>query len=531
MFTEGIVLGHHILGDGIKVDRSKVEVISKLPIPSCQRDVRSFLGFTGYYRRFIENFTKIASPLFKLLTKDCEFKWDADYQTTFETLKTRISEEPILRGPNWKLPFHISIDVSDTALGAVVGQKDLVPYAIYYTSYETFIHTDHSAIRYLMNKPVTDGRVTRWLLLLQEFNIIVLDRPGKQNKATDFLYRIQNTKEDSHVEDKFPEEYLFAVTTKTPWYVDIANYLVTGKLPPHLFPSERRKIIQERSKYSCIYNKLFKTGPNLVIKRCVRKDEMPDIIKACHDEPCGRHFADKRTTYKILSLGYFWPSLFKDAKQYVKRCDNCQRVGKPTLSNEMPLQPQVLIEPFEKWALDFIGPINPPSKQKKYILVCNDYVTKWVEAKALISATENSVVNFLYEDIFTRFGVPKEIVTDQGSQCTSNLVEKLMEKYKIKHRISTPYHPQANGQVESTNKVLESIITKIVHLHRRDWEERLPEALWAYRTTWRNTTRHSPYELVYGKEVLLPIEFQVKTFNMAVQLGMDLSEAQKHRME
>ena len=144
------------------------------------------------------------------------------------------------------------------------------------------------------------------------------------------------------------------------------------------------------------------------------------------------------------------------------------------------------------------------------------YVTKWVEAKALVSATENSVVNFLYEDVFTRFGVPREIMTDQGSQFTSNLVEKLMEEYKVNHRKSTPYHPQANGQVESTNKVLESIITKTVHLHIRDWAERLPEALWAYRTTWINTTGHSPYELVYGKEVMFPIEFQVKTFNMAV---------------
>jgi len=356
MFTEGIVLGHHISGDGIKVDRSKVEVISKLPIPNCQKDVRSFLGFTGYYRRFIENFTKIASPLFKLLTKDCEFNWDPDCQSAFETLKTRISEAPILRGPNWKLPFHISTDASDTALGAVLGQKDLVPYAIYYTSknltptelnytvtekeflavvhainkfrhyitgYETFVHTDHSPIRYLMNKPVTNGRVTRWLLLLQEFNITVLDRPGKQNMVADFLSRIQNTNEDSPVEDKFPDEYLFAVTTKTPWYADIANYLVTGKLPPHLFPNERRRIIQESLSYSWISNELFKIGLDCVIRRCVREDEMPDILKACHDEPCGGHFVDKRTAYKILSLGYYWPSLFKDAKQYVRRCDSC----------------------------------------------------------------------------------------------------------------------------------------------------------------------------------------------------------------
>jgi len=149
-------------------------------------------------------------------------------------------------------------------------------------------------------------------------------------------------------------------------------------------------------------------------------------------------------------------------------------------------------------------------------LICTNYVTKWVEAKALFSATEHSVVSFLYEDIFTHFGVPREIVTDLGGQFTSKLVEKLMEEYKVKHRKSTPYHPQENGQVESTNKVLEGIITKTVHLHRRDWAERLPEALSAYRTTWRNTTGHSPYELVYEKEVLLPIEFQVRTFKMAV---------------
>jgi len=98
-------------------------------------------------------------------------------------------------------------------------------------------------------------------------------------------------------------------------------------------------------------------------------------------------------------------------------------------------------------------------------------------------------------------------VTDQGTQFTSNLVQKIMEEYKIKHRRSTPYHPQANGQVEYTNKVIEAILTKTVHLHKRDWAEKLPEALLAYHTTWRNTTRHTPYELFNGKQVLFPIEF------------------------
>jgi len=104
-------------------------------------------------------------------------------------------------------------------------------------------------------------------------------------------------------------------------------------------------------------------------------------------------------------------------------------MGKPLPTNEMPLKPQVHIEPFEKWALDFIGPINPPSKGKQYILVCTDYVTKWVEAKALVRATEQSVVNFLFEEIFVRFGVPQEIVTNQGAQFTSKMVKVLARKY------------------------------------------------------------------------------------------------------
>ena len=127
-----------------------------------------------------------------------------------------------------------------------------------------------------------------------------------------------------------------------------------------------------------------------------------------------------------------------------------------------------MIEPFEKWAIDFIGPINPTSLSKKHILVCTDFVTKWVEAKAISFATEKVVVDFLFTEIFTRFGVPREIVSDNGPQFISNLVQGVMEQYKIRHRKSTPYHPQENDQVESTNKVIKSILTKTMNMHRKD---------------------------------------------------------------
>eukprot|EP00253_Pinus_taeda_P018271 PITA_18271 len=174
-------------------------------------------------------------------------------------------------------------------------------------------------------------------------------------------------------------------------------------------------------------------------------------------------------------------------------------MGKPTPKDDMPMQPQVTFEQFEKWGMDFVGPINPPSKQKKYIIVCTNYLTK-------------------------------ELVTDQGSQFTSNLIEDLLTHHKIKHGTSTPYHPQANGQVEVTNRALEGILSKVVSNNRNDWADRLVEATWAYNTTWKTTTGFTPYEMVYGKKALLSIEFEYNTLRMAAQLDLDLGHARKERL-
>jgi len=225
MMNQSIVLGHFISFLVIQVNPTKIQVIQTLPIPKTQTDVRSFLGHAGYYRRFIKNFSKIASPLFVLLTKNVEFKWTDDCEKAFNELKHQLSTAPILRGPDWALPFHISSDASDTAIGVVLGQEENgLPYAIYFisknmtpaelnytvtekeflaviyainkfrhyiTGYTTFVHTDHSAIKYLMKKSVTNARVTRWLLLLQEFDITIVDRPGKENVVADFLSRLK----------------------------------------------------------------------------------------------------------------------------------------------------------------------------------------------------------------------------------------------------------------------------------------------------------------------------------------------------
>ena len=146
-----------------------------------------------------------------------------------------------------------------------------------------------------MNKPITNGKITRWLLLMQEFNITVLDRPGRESQVEDFLSRIHTPVEIVPILDNFPHGHLLAISVITPWYDDIANNLSIGKLPPHFTSREKRKIIRESARYTWLNGDLFYTSSNLIIRRCVRQDEIIDILKACHDKPCGGHFADKRT--------------------------------------------------------------------------------------------------------------------------------------------------------------------------------------------------------------------------------------------
>lgn len=162
----------------------------------------------------------------------------------------------------------------------------------------------------------------------------------------DFLSRLNSPYDLILVSDNVLDEHLFFVITKTPWFVDIANYLSFGILPSHFTSKNKRKIIKLSVKYTWVNGDLFYTSPSLLIRKCVIEYEILDILKSCHGEPCGGHFADKRTTYKVFKLGYYWPAIFKDLKTNCKRCDSCQRTGRPVVSDEMPLKLQVLIEQF-----------------------------------------------------------------------------------------------------------------------------------------------------------------------------------------
>eukprot|EP00253_Pinus_taeda_P035854 PITA_35854 len=246
-----------------------------------------------------------------------------------------------------------------------------------------------------------------------QFDLTIVDKPGKENVVANFLFRLDlPAGEEGTVDDQMPDEHLFALSVLSPYFADIANYLVSAQFPRHLSSKEKSRIVQKSAPFTWIGGNLFKLGPNQILRRCVREEEVFDILMTYHDGPYGGHFVTKRTAFKILQAGYYWPTLHQDVRRYINQCDRCQRMGKPTPKDEMPLQPQVTFEPFEKWGMDFVGPINPPSRQKSYIIVCTDYLTKWAETKAIKAATEEKVAEFLRENIFYKFGYPRELVID-----------------------------------------------------------------------------------------------------------------------
>nr|GFB63484.1 reverse transcriptase domain-containing protein [Tanacetum cinerariifolium] len=225
------------------------------------------------------------------------------------------------------------------------------------------------------------------------------------------------------------------------------------------------------------------TCPDQIIRRCVAGKEALDILNACHSGPTGGYYGANYTAKEVFDSGFYWPIIYKDAFELVKNCDSCQRQGKISQRDEMPQNSIQVYEIFDVWGIDFMGPF-PSSKGNKYILVAVDYLSKWVEAKALPTNDAQVVLKFL-KLLFSRFGTPKAIISDRGTHLCNKQFTRIMSKYGVIYRLSTSYHPQTSGQVEVTNRGLKRILERTVGENCALWSDKLEDALWAFRTTFK----------------------------------------------
>ncbi|GKD50424.1 reverse transcriptase domain-containing protein, partial [Tanacetum coccineum] len=243
--------------------------------------------------------------------------------------------------------------------------------------------------------------------------------------------------------------------------------------------------------------------------------------------PTRGHHSANITARKVFDAGFFWPTIYKDAYELIKSYDACQRQGKISHQDEMPQNAIQVYEIFDIWGIDFMGPF-PSSRGNKYILVAVDYLSKLVEAKALPIKDARVVVKFL-KSLFSRFGAPREIISDRGTHFCNDKFARVMSKYGVTHRLSTPYHPQTSGQVEVTNHGLKRILERTVGEYRASWSNKLDNALWAFRTAYKTPIGCTPYKLVYGKTCHLPVELEHKAYWALKHANFDLKTAGDHR--
>ena len=354
-------------------------------------------------------------------------------------------------------------------------------------------------------------------------------RPGKSHGNADHLSRLEPMGPVNIVplDDNLPDADLFEVDVLFPEYMEILTYLETNQMPAGYSLLQIQTLIRQSAPYSLIGGVLYKLGKDAVLRHCINPSEVRVILEGCHSDPCGGHFAGEATARKALLAGYWWPSLFKDAHEFTRRCDPCQRVDKPTPTMAMLLIPLLALAPFEKWGLDFVGPIAPPTRygRKRYILVATDYATKWAEAAATKTDDAATVAKFLYENIISRYGCPKELVSNRGTHFLNKTIEELTTRFLIKHRKTSPYHPRANGQTEKTNGILCGILTKTIAGSLTDWDDKLWAALWAYRTAYKVTTQFTSFHLVYGQEAIFPIEFEIPSLRVAIDHRLGETES------
>nr|GEZ67289.1 hypothetical protein [Tanacetum cinerariifolium] len=371
-------------------------------------------------------------------------------------------------------------DASDYAIGEVLGQrkskhfqpihyasKTMTEAQIHYTTTEkemlvvvyafekfrpylvlskSIVYTDHSALKYLLNKQDAKPRLLRWVLLLQEFDITILDKKGSENLAADHLSRLenphQNVLENKDINENFALETLGSLTShNTPCFADIVNFHAGNFIKKGLTSQQKKKFLNM---------KLLRSS----------KLAMRDLLEAI---------------MVLISQG--------------------RRQGKISQRDEMPQNSIQVCEIFDIWGIDFMGPF-PSSKRNKYILIAVDYLSKWVEAKALPTNDARVVVKFL-KSLFSRF--------------------------------ATAYHPQTSGQVEVSNHGLKRILERTVGENRTSWSDKLDDALWAFRTAYKTLIGCTPYKLVYGKSCHLLIELEHKAYWALKHVNFDLKIAGDHR--
>ncbi|KAK2998164.1 hypothetical protein RJ639_025670 [Escallonia herrerae] len=411
---------------------------------------------------------------------------------SFEELKTHLSSPPLLSKPFPGEDLLIYLSVTEVAVSTVlIREEDGVQKPIYYVSKVLQdMETRYPKIDKIALALIISARRLR--PYFQSHTIIVLtDQPLRKvlmsPEASGRLYKPRTAVKvqalaDFIVECTLPEDppQLVISEVTDPWnlYVDGSSAVGNSGAGIILISPE-----------GILYKKSF----SLPYLRCLRPSESLYALQEVHEGICGQHLGGRTLAQKILRQGYYWPTMQKDAIEFTRRCDQCQKFAPLSHTPVAPLTSIVSPIPFAVWGMDLLGPFPMASGQRRFVIVAIDYFTKWTEAESLATITSAKCEDFFWKNIICRFGVPRALVVDNGKQF-DNIA-----------------HPQSNGQTENMNRGILQGLKKKLNEAKGAWVDELPKVLWAYRTTPHSVTGETPFSLCYGTEAMLPVEIGVPT--------------------
>lgn len=634
---EILYLGHVISATGISPDPEKIRVIQNYPVPKDAKETKRFVAFANYYRRYIKNFAYIAVPLNRLAKKGVKFEWNDDCQKAFETLKNSLMTPPILEYPNFSKEniFNLKTDASGSAIGAVLTNASDKPVAYasrtlnkgeknyctiekellaivwgvkYFRPYlygrKFIIQTDHRPLVYLFGMTNPSSRLTKFRLILEEYDFDVVYIKGKDNVTADALSRIEIssseiksmshrvfctmnvlTRAQSKAESKTCEnsESVSSERTDHPGVVELIKQPENFFELRPIYKTEFDKILASKTKMSntcsiykshnlivdnesdVIYMKWdIRSASALsetlrVLKDIVMKYKIPElvviknkrdasssflreimtrvnevrfrdlkisvikdvqriddlearqiILNDFHILPTGGHAGINRM-YNNVRKYFFWTKLRKDVEEFVKKCDSCQRYKHGKHNLEPMAITTTAYSAFQKIFLDIVGPLEQDVQNNRYILTIQCELSKFVEAYPIPNKEAVTVAESFVQNFILRYGIPQEIVTDQGTEFLSSTFKEACKVLGIKQLNSTAYHHETLGALENSHKHLGAYLRIQVAKHPNSWSSWVSFWCFSYNNSVHSETRYTPFELVFGQTCRLPSNVLTRT--------------------
>lgn len=529
----------YIIGNGcLKTDPDKIKAISDFPQPVTIRQLRRFLGLTGWYQRFINNYSAISSPLTDIKGKPEKFKWSSEAQSSFEALKYCLTSAPVLTHPNFAKPFLIQCDASQTGVGSVLcqvgedGQEHPIAfmskklnsaqknYSVtelecysavlsvkkfrpYVEGMQFTIVTDHASLKWLMGQKDLGGRLARWSLKLQAYNFAIEHRKGSEHVVPDTLSRV-------YMEElSAPNELSTSIDLGSPSflsdeYVERKNVIVTNK--------ERLPNLEVQD--ALIFIRIDKAESDSPWKLWVPTELTDQLVKNAHDPPLSAHCGSAKTIEKIKRM-FFWPGMTKQVVEYVRSCDTCKETKASNVILRPPMGKQIIVDqPWQRLYIDLLGPYPRSKLGKTFALIVLDKFSKFMLLKTLRNATALEIARYVETEVFHLFGVPESVTADNGSQFRANEFKNLLDRYGVSNISTANHSPQANASERVNRSILASVRAYVGNDHR-NWDAKLTFIANALRNNVHSSTGFSPHFLVFNHHLVQ----HGSTYNLMRKLG------------